>query len=74
MYFPILYNFIRHTRANNGIKFEIPVTRLKKLFDSCFRDGPMMWNSLPLNIRNIEDISLFKKCIKKRLITEFANS
>jgi hypothetical protein len=53
----------------------IPKTNCKTLADRAFAHAaPQLWNSLPLDVRNCENISAFKKRLKTFLFNKAYNS
>ena len=53
----------------------IPKTNCKTLGDRAFAHAaPQLWNSLPLDVRNCENISVFKKRLKTFLFNKAYNS
>ena len=51
----------------------LPPTRLKMCERAFSVSGPREWNSLPSDVRNIKDISTFKKQLKTYLFKEYFN-
>jgi hypothetical protein len=52
----------------------IPKTNCKTLGDRAFAHAaPQLWNSLPLDVRNCENISVFKKRLKTFLFNKAYN-
>jgi hypothetical protein len=56
----------RSTRSNNGTLLEPPAGRMLTTLGarSFHAAAPHLWNSLPLGIRSLTSIDLFKKSIK----------
>ena len=54
-------------RSNASMKLTVPYVKDKTFANKAFR--PKLWNSLPHNIRNINDLSEFKKSLKIHLFT-----
>lgn len=51
-----------------------PASRLKTCGDRAFSvAAPTLWNKLPLSVRSITSVSVFKRAIKTRLFTECFN-
>jgi len=58
-------------RSENQLMLTIPKTYLKTLGDRAFSSAaPTLWNSLPLEIRILNKLSIFKSKIKTVLFTE----
>ena len=52
------------------MKLTIPKLKNKTFANKAFSvAGPRLWNSLPHNIRNINELSAFKKSLKTHLFT-----
>ena len=68
-----LKRIVRVLRNQEGPLFELKQFRLDTFFRWIFREGPRMWNLLPLNIRICEDKNCFKRILKKHLKTEYLN-
>ena len=57
-------------RSNASMKLTIPQVENKTFPNKAFSVvGPRLWNSLPHNIRNTNDLSEFKKSLKTHLFT-----
>ena len=59
-------------RSNAPMKFTIPYIKNQTFAYKAFSvsvAGPRLWHSLPHNIRNINDLSEFKKSLKTHLFT-----
>ena len=53
------------TRSSSGLQLIVPFTSHKTFADRSFSvAGPKLWNSLPINIRNSNNISSFKRSLK----------
>ena len=65
--------FERQTRLANtsAITLEVPFTRRSTFAQRAFSVyGPHLWNKLPVDIRQIQIYSLFKKLLKTFLFNE----
>ena len=64
-----LKNFQRNTRASTThLTLNIPRTKKATFASRAFSVyGPMVWNSLPSNLREVTDFKTFKRCIKTHL-------
>ena len=52
-------------RSTNTITLDVPRTKHKTLGDRAFKAAaPRLWNSLPMELRSITDISTFKRNLK----------
>ena len=52
------------------MKLTIPYVKNETFANKAFSvAGPRLWNSLPHNIRNINDLSEFKTSLKTHLVT-----
>ena len=57
-------------RSNALMKLTIPYIKNRTFAYKAFSvAGPRLWNSLPHNIRNINDLSEFKKSLQTHLFT-----
>ena len=62
----------RNLRSNNLNLLSEPITNLAKYGDISFsKVAPILWNSLPLELRRIDSLNLFKKKLKTFLFTKF---
>ena len=58
----------RTTRYSDESTYHIPRTRTKKA-EAAFRiQGPSIWNSIPSNIREAQNLEIFKRCYKKEIL------
>ncbi len=61
-------------RSDDQGLLHIPKTNCKTLGDRSFAHAaPQLWNSLPLNVRNCDNISAFKKLLKTILFSKAFN-
>jgi hypothetical protein len=61
-------------RSDDHGLLHIPKTNCKTLGDRSFAHAaPQLWNSLPLNVRNCDNISVFKKRLKTFLFSKAFN-
>ena len=60
-----------HTlRSAEGNLLTVPPSRLRSHGDRRFAHAaPVLWNSLPLNIRNADSLNAFKRMLKTHLFT-----
>ena len=59
-----LLSRLRSTRRDR-LKLIVPQFRRKRLGGRAFKNcAPIIWNSLPLNVRSAENVSTFKKLLK----------
>jgi hypothetical protein len=64
----------RSHRSNNQRLLVVPCTSRKSFGDRAFCvTGPKIWNSLPLEIRNIIDFTIFKQKLKTHLFNDYFN-
>ena len=57
-------------RSTDALTLVIPKTKRKTLGDRAFQSAaPRQWNSLPCHLRNISDLTVFKKQLKTHLFT-----
>ena len=55
-----------------GLILQVPNTRLKTYGDRAFSAvAPRLWNSLPIHVRNLNDIETFKSKLKTHLFQKF---
>lgn len=64
-----MFKFKRNTRNlrshNDNLVLSIPITKKKTFADrSLSVNGAVLWNELPLNIRQSKDIDTFKNLLK----------
>ena len=58
----------RNLRSSNGVTLIVPRSHTKAFGDRAFSvAGPTLWNSLPLNIRQLKSYALFKGALKTHL-------
>ena len=61
----------RSLRSASQRLLHVPATRLKSYGDRAFsKAAPLLWNSLPLHIRQIDNLDDFKSMLKTHLFTE----
>ena len=53
------------TRSNVNENLNIPQTRSSKLFRSFYFNSIKLWNKVPSNIKNLQDLRIFKKNLLK---------
>ena len=64
----------RNLRSNNSLLLDEPITNLATYGDICFsKVAPILWNSLPMDLRAIDSLNPFKKKLKTFLFTKFYN-
>ena len=62
------YEAPRSLRSNDHALLQVPRTKLKSYGDRAFaKTGPVLWNNLPLRLRLIDDLDLFKSSLKTHL-------
>ena len=59
------------TRSFGDIRTEY--NRLTIARKSIIYDGPSFWNSLPDNLKTIDNLNSFKKMLKTRLLSRYAS-
>ena len=58
----------RSLRSNDRKLLVVPRTKLKYFGDRAFvKAAPVLWNSLPLSMRQITELDSFKSCLKTQL-------
>ena len=57
-----------HTRQNDGLTIHLPIPRTKIMRKMPFYWGSQIWNTLPLNIRQLNEKCAFKMYIKTAVI------
>ncbi len=56
------YNSSRNLRSSKQILLVVPRSRLKTKGDCAFEVvAPKLWNALPLNLRSVDSVDIFKK-------------
>ena len=66
-----MYNPSRCLRSSDKTLLQVPSTRLKTYGDRSFaKAAPALWNELPLRIRKIDDIHVFKSELKTFLFNK----
>ena len=64
----------RNLRNNGNLLLSIPDTNLATYGDISFsKVAPKLWNTLPLELRTIKSLDLFKKKLKTFLFVKFYN-
>ena len=63
----------RNTRNNIGRNFIIQPYKTKRAYTSPYWEGPRLWASLPLDIRNEDNKIIFKRKFKKYSNTKYLN-
>ena len=62
----------RQLRSSDKKLLKVPATRLKTFGDRAFTSiGPRMWNALPIDLRNVTSMEVFKKKLKTHLFIEY---
>ena len=57
---------------NDSVDLEIPRTKAKTLADRSFRvAGPTLWNSIPDEMKKIDNLTTFKTNLKTYLYCQF---
>ena len=63
-----IYKPARTLRSKNEIRITIPKYRTKSYGANSFKVyGAIIWNNLPINLRNIDSLPCFKRAIKTHL-------
>ena len=66
-----LYNPTRNLRYSNSIQLVVPQTRLNRYGDRAFmKAAPVLWNSLPLDVKCAKTLDSFKIVLKTHLYRE----
>ena len=60
-----------HTRSNTNNLASSAYHRLSTSQQAVSYSGPKIWNSLPLHIRNLKSLSLFKSKLKTYFINQY---
>ena len=64
------YEPVRSLRSSSKSLLQVPKTRLKTYGDRAFaKAAPILWNTLPLNIRECDSLDTFKTVIKTYLFS-----
>ena len=59
-------------RSSDGFKLNVPVYRRTTFGGRAFPVyAPRLWNALPLELRSIQHMCMFKKKLKTHLFTKF---
>ena len=59
---------IRQSRHTDDTTYKIPGTRINITDTAFFIQGPTVWNKIPVHIREVESVALFKKLYKKEIL------
>ena len=66
-----LYTPRRTLRSEGSLSLCVPSSKTVTFGDKAFTvAGPVLWNKLPLSIRNAVSVSMFKKALKTHLFQE----
>jgi hypothetical protein len=64
------YNPLRTLRSSAAGFLELPSSRIKTAERRFSCAGPLAWNSLPAKLKNIDNLSTFRKELKKFLFVK----
>ena len=65
------YNPVRHLRSETQHLLTVPRTNLRTYGDRSFSyAAPILWNSLPLNLRQCDNLDSYKKMLKSHLFQQ----
>ena len=65
-----IHNYFTRSAA----KFHLPKIRTSLFYYSVIYQGPIIWNSLPMEIRQIDSLNLFKRKMKNYFIDKYNTS
>ena len=65
------YRLSLRSEENCKFNYEIPFCRSNQTQRSFAYQGPTHWNSLPLDLKTVNDIKIFKKQLKTYLFSKF---
>ena len=68
------YNPPRELRSSSAMQLVVPKTKLSGYGDRAFaKCAPILWNGLPVDIKNADSLTCFKSALKTHLFNEYFN-